>query len=113
MHRLVLNMFISMSRDVPGILDDARRSNGAAGVRLGRLRPLRHAKRVGDGEKREVRGTLTYELSLTNHHIEYHHQNEANGAEVGVLTAGEFLNHDVEHGSCGKCKHVRHDRHQE
>ena len=31
-------------------LDDARRSNGAAGVWLGRLRPLRHAQRMGDGE---------------------------------------------------------------
>ena len=32
-------------------LDDARRSNGAAGVRLGRLRPLRYAQRMGDVQK--------------------------------------------------------------
>ena len=57
---------------------------------------------------------------LSHYHIEYHHQDEANGkadgAEVGVLTAGglrdEFLDHDVEHGACGKGKHVWKDGHE-
>ena len=49
-------------------------------------------------------------LALTHHHIEHHHQHEtdgkANSAEIGMLTAGgfgyQFLDHDVEHGSCSE-----------
>ena len=59
-------------------------------------------------------------LKLPHYHIEHHHQDEAdgkaNGAEIRVLTTGgfgdEFLNHDIEHGSSGKSKHIREDRHE-
>ena len=52
--------------------------------------------------------------TLSHHYIEYHHQHEADGktdgAEVGVLAVGgfgdKFLDHDVEHGACGKGEHV-------
>ena len=58
---------------------------------------------------------------LAHHHIESHHQHEtdgkADGAEVGVLTAGsfgdEFLNHDVEHGTCCKGEHIGKDWHEQ
>ena len=56
----------------------------------------------------------------THYHIKHHHQDEtdgkADGAEIGVLTAGGFgyqlLNHDIEHGSCGKGEHLREDGHE-
>ena len=56
---------------------------------------------------------------LTHYHIEYHHQDEADGkadgAEIRVMTAGgfrdEFLDHDIEHGSCGEGKHIGEDGH--
>ena len=58
---------------------------------------------------------------LAHHHIESHHQHEtdgkADGAEIGVLTAGsfgdEFLNHDVEHGTCCKGEHIGKDWHKQ
>ena len=65
---------------------------------------------------------LPYSSSkLSHHHIKHHHQHEAdseaNGAEVGVLTAGgfgyELLDYDVEHGPCGKGQHVRKHGHQQ
>ena len=47
---------------------------------------------------------------LPHYHIEYHHQDEANGkangAKVRVLTTGgfryEFFYHHIEHGACCK-----------
>ena len=62
-----------------------------------------------------------FTTQLSHHHIESHHQHEtdgkADGAEVGVLTAGsfrdEFLNHDVEHGTCCKGEHIGKDWHEQ
>ncbi len=59
-------------------------------------------------------------FNLTHYHIKHHHQYEANGkadgAEIGVLTAGgfwdQFLDHDVEHGSRGKSEQVGKGGHQ-
>ena len=58
--------------------------------------------------------------ALSHDYIEYHHQDEADGkadgAEIGVLTTGgfgnQFLDHDVEHGACGKGQHIREDGHE-
>ena len=57
---------------------------------------------------------------LPHHHIEYHHQDEANGkadgAEVRVLALrgfwDEFLDNHIEHGASSKGEHVREDGHQ-
>ena len=51
---------------------------------------------------------------LSHHHIEYHHQDKADGetdgAEIGVFAlAGfwnEFLDDDIEHGACGKGQQI-------
>jgi len=60
--------------------------------------------------------------TLSSHyHIKYHHQDKtdgkADGTEIRVLTAGgfgnQFLDHDIEHGSGGKGKHVREDGHEQ
>ncbi len=59
-------------------------------------------------------------LTLTHHHIEYHHKHEtdgkANGTEIGVLTVGgfgyQFLDYNVKHSSSGECQHIGHNWHQ-
>ena len=53
----------------------------------------------------------------SHHHVENHHQHEANGktnrAEVRMLAlagfGNEFLHHNIEHSACGKSQHVGQD----
>ena len=53
-------------------------------------------------------------LRLPQYHIEHHHQHKANGkpdgTEVGMLAAGgfgdEFLDNNIEHGTCCEGQHV-------
>ena len=64
---------------------------------------------------------MFFRINLPHYHVEHHHQDEANGkadgAEIRVLTAGgfgdEFLDYNVEHGSCGKGEHVRENGHEQ
>ena len=93
----------------------------AKGERLMHEAVVIHAHGLDSFDFHNNSGFKMTQLQLAHHNVEHHHQHKADGkadgAEIGVPTAGgfgyQFLDDDVEHGACGEGEHVGHDGHEQ